>query len=118
MSVFKNPFFILPCLLFWINQYLEKIQEIYIPLVNSYFDDFLAMPVVLGITLQIYHWIHPLKKRFIFTPLQILVAVLYFSVIFEGLLPLVSEVYIRDLWDILYYLLGAVWFYFLINKKE
>lgn len=117
MSVFRNPFFILPSVLFWINQYLEKGLQLFIPYVHCYLDDFLAMPVVLGMTLQVYQWFHPLKKYFIFTKAQIMVAVAYYSVIFEGLLPYWSNTYIRDPWDVLFYFFGAIWFYFLINKK-
>jgi len=118
MSVLKNPFFILPCLLFWVNQYLEKVQLIFIPFVHSYLDDLMVMPVVLGLTLQVYRWIHPLKGRLSFTKIQILVAVVYFSILFEGILPLWSDLYKRDLWDVVFYLIGAIWFYYLINKPE
>ncbi len=46
-----------------------------------------------------------------------MVAVIYYIVIFEGLLPYWSNTYIRDPWDVLFYLFGAIWFYFLINKN-
>ena len=117
MSVFKNPFFIFPCIVFWINQYVENSLGLFLPYVHSYLDDVMAMPVVLGFALQVYRWIHPLKDRFAFTKIQILVAVSYFSLIFELLLPIWSETYVRDPWDVLFYGLGAIWFYFLINKK-
>lgn len=116
MSLLKNPLFILSCLLFWINQYLEKVLQIFIPFVHSYLDDLLLMPVVLGLTLQIYRWIHPLKEKFSFTKIQIVVAVAYFSALFEGILPLWSNLYTRDLLDVVFYSIGAIIFYFLINK--
>jgi len=118
MSVLKNPYFLLPALLFWVNQYLERVEEIFIPFLHSYFDDLLAMPVVLGITLQVYRWIHPMKNGFVFTPTQVLVGFIYFSLLFEGLLPSWSATYTRDIWDIVCYFLGSVWFYFLINKRK
>src|SRR5690606_12085118 len=116
MSVLKNPLFILSCVLFWINQYLEKVQQIFIPFVHSYLDDLMVMPVVLGLTLQIFRWIHPLKEKFSFTKIQIMVAVVYFSILFEGILPLWSNLYTRDLWDVVFYSIGAIGFYFLINQ--
>ncbi|HLU90748.1 MAG TPA: hypothetical protein VKZ51_13000 [Cyclobacteriaceae bacterium] len=118
MSVLKNPFFILSCVLFWVNQYLEKVRQIFIPFVHSYLDDLLLMPVALGITLQIYRWIHPAKEKFAFTKVQIAVAVIYFSILFEGLLPLWSDLYTRDLLDVVFYSIGAVLFYFLINNRR
>ena len=54
MSVIRNPYFWLPCILFWANQYLERIEGFYLPFLHSYLDDLLAIPVVLGITLQVF----------------------------------------------------------------
>jgi hypothetical protein len=117
MSVIKNPFFLFPCMVFWINQFLERVLNIFIPYVHSYLDDLMAMPVILGITLQIYRWIHPLKNSFAFTKVQVFVGVVYVSLIFEVLLPLWYETYIMDIWDIPCYVIGAFYFYLLINRK-
>lgn len=118
MSVLKNPLFIISCLIFWINQYIERIQGLYIPYVHAYLDDLLAMPVVLGITLQAFRWFHPLKERFIFSKTHVIIAVFYFSLIFEVILPMKSSTYTRDWWDVLCYAIGAAAFYFWINKEE
>lgn len=80
-------------------------------------DDLLAIPVILGITLQIYRKIHPKKDFFSFTSTQILVALVYVSVVFELILPKVSSTYIADILDVAYYILGAFYFYFLINYR-
>jgi hypothetical protein len=118
MSVFKNPFFIVSCILFWANQYLEKVEGIFIPYIHEYLDDLLAMPVVLGLTLQIFRWFHSQGNAFVFTIPQIAIAVIYFSLIFEVILPMRSDVYTRDWWDILFYTIGAVGFHFLINMRK
>lgn len=118
MSVIKNPLFLISCLLFWVNQLLEKQFEIFIPWVHAYLDDLLVKPVVLGITLQVFRWIHPQKDQFIFTKVQILVGWLYFSFLFEFLLPKWSDLYTADPWDILAYGIGAILFYQFINRKE
>ncbi len=116
MSVLKNPYFFIPVLLFGLNQILEKSFGIFIPWVHEYLDDLLAIPVILGITLQVYRWIHPLKENFRFKKEHIFVAFLYVSVVFEGFLPWYSDQYVRDYWDILCYGLGAIFFYFKINR--
>ena len=118
MSIFKNLFFIVCCLLFWANQYLERVQGIFIPFLHEYLDDLLAMPVVLGLTLQIMRWFHQQKDQYVFTKLQIAIAVIYFSLIFEVFLPMKSATYTRDWWDVLCYAIGAVAFHYLINKAE
>lgn len=116
MRVLQNPYFLTACLLFWANQYLEKIEGIYLPFVHAYLDDILAMPVVLGITLQVFQWIHPQRAKFRFTPVQVLVGWLYFSFLFEFLLPKWSDIYVSDPLDVLMYGLGSLLFYRLINR--
>ncbi|WP_228692309.1 magnesium citrate secondary transporter [Lunatimonas sp.] len=107
----------MPCVIFWVNQYLEKALAIFVPLVHSYLDDLLAMPVILGITLQVFRWVHPTGEQFRFSTMQIVVGVAYISLLFEVLLPMWSEIYVRDFWDVVCYAAGAFYFYFFINKQ-
>ena len=118
MAVFKNPFFYIPCIVFWINQYLEKVQNIFIPFVHAYLDDLMAIPVVLGISLQVFKWIHPLKDTFIFTKTQVAMGLVYFSFLFEFVLPLWSGDYIADIWDVVCYGVGALIFFNFINVTK
>ncbi len=118
MSIFKNPYFLAASLFFWVNQFLEKVLKIFIPYVHAYLDDLLAMPVILGITLQVFKWIHPLKDDFVFSKTQVLVGWAYLSFLFEFLLPKWSSTYTGDILDIVCYGLGAVAFYKLINLKK
>lgn len=115
MTILKNPFFFIPVLFFLINQLLEKLFRIFIPLVHAYFDDLLAIPVILGTTLQIYRLIHPKKDNFSFAKIHIVIAFIYVSVVFEWFLPKFSTTYTSDPVDVICYFLGAFYFYFLIN---
>ncbi|WP_373522332.1 magnesium citrate secondary transporter [Aquiflexum sp.] len=90
-------------------------MKIFINYVHAYLDDLLAMPVILGITLQVYRWIHPLKEKFVFSKIQVLVGWAYFSFLFEFFLPRWSSTYTADIIDVLCYGLGAIAFYKLIN---
>lgn len=117
ISVFKNPYFLIACIIFWLNQFLEKVMKVFIPYIHAYLDDLMAMPVVLGITLQVFRWIHPLKQDFVFSKTQVLVGWAYFSFLFEFLLPKWSSTYISDILDVFCYGLGAIAFYKLINVK-
>jgi len=116
MEVYRNPYFILPVCLFTVNQVLEKGFDLYFPFLHSYLDDLLAIPVILGITLQIYRLIHPLKKLFKFKKEHVFVVFLYVSILFEGVLPYYSKQYIRDLFDVLCYGVGSLIFYHRINR--
>lgn len=117
MTVFKNPFFFILVLIFVVNQVLERYFKLFIPFAHSYLDDLLAIPVILGITLQIYRKIHPRKETFSFTKTQILVAVIYVSVVFELILRKFSNTYTSDIYDVACYTFGAIYFYFLINQS-
>ncbi|WP_209331225.1 magnesium citrate secondary transporter [Lunatimonas salinarum] len=115
MKIWKNPYFLGPCVAFWANQYLEKGVGIFVPLLFSYLDDLLAMPVILGTTLQVFRWIHPAGALFRFSSMQMVVGVAYISLLFEVLLPLWSEIYTRDFWDVVCYAIGALYFCHFIN---
>ena len=118
MPLYLNPYFILPVVLFWANQFVEKILLIHVPWIHAYLDDLLAMPVVFGITLQVYRWIHPLKGRFVFTKTQVIIGLFYFAFLFEILLPKWSPQYTADPWDVVCYGLGAWLFFKKINIPE
>ena len=116
MGVVRNPYFFLPGLLFAFNQVLEKHFGVFIPYIHSYLDDILAMPVILGITLQVYRLIHPLQELFRLKKEHVFVAFLYVSVVFEGILPFFAPHYVRDFRDIFCYGLGSLIFYYKINR--
>ncbi|MCH7401469.1 magnesium citrate secondary transporter [Belliella kenyensis] len=118
MSVLKNPLFIICCIAFWVNQAIERAWEIYIPWVHAYLDDLLAMPVIFGITLQIFRWIHPLKAKFRFSKKQLIIGWIYFSLIFEVFLPSRSDIYTADPWDVVCYGIGTIAFYIFINNPS
>ncbi|WP_297334807.1 magnesium citrate secondary transporter [Algoriphagus sp.] len=118
MTVLKNPFFFFPVLLFGLNQLLEKAFQIFIPIIHAYLDDLLAMPVILGITLQLFRWMHPAKNSYIFAKTPIIISWVYVSLVFEWFLPRQSPQYISDPWDILCYGMGTIYFYRWMNKPK
>ncbi|WP_232834793.1 magnesium citrate secondary transporter [Pleomorphovibrio marinus] len=94
---------------------MERVEKIFLPYIHSYLDDLMAMPVILGVTLQVYRWIHPSRNLFVFTKTQIFVAFIYISLLFEVVLPWYSSTYIQDIWDVACYLAGAIYFHKFIN---
>jgi hypothetical protein len=58
---------------------------------------------------------HPLKNSFAFTKSQVVVGLLYFSFLFEFALPKWSSDYTADIWDLVFYSIGALIFYNFIN---
>ncbi len=117
ISVLKHPLFIFAAIAFWTNQFLEKALGVFIPFYHSYGDDLMAMPVVFGLCLQTMRWIHPRKSDLVFNKNQILVALVYFSVVFEGVLPMLSDRYTADIFDVLCYGIGTLAFYYFMNQQ-
>ena len=118
MQILRNPFFILFCCLFWLTYLLEYFHVFTLPVIHNYLDDVLAIPVILTLAVAIQRqWVYR-NKHYTLSKIQIIFAVVYVSVLFEGVLPLCSLKYTRDLWDILAYFAGAFIFNKLLNRPK
>lgn len=104
-------------LLFMLNQFLEKLG-IFIPLIHSYFDDLIAVPVTLGLTKFLMYFIHRYTYERLYSPFQIFIVVCMFSVYFEWYLPEKYPYHHRDFFDILCYTFGGIFYYYFIQKKS
>jgi len=115
IPLLTNWFFLFSTTTLVIHQIIQKVFHISIPILDNYGDDFFAMPFILTIFLaEQYLW----KRRT--TPLSIfetLTFTLLFGLFFEFILPEFNPNYTKDYWDFLAYGLGALSFYYLINKK-
>ncbi|HET6243634.1 MAG TPA: magnesium citrate secondary transporter [Bacteroidia bacterium] len=96
---------------------MEKQFGIFIPLIHAYLDDLLCMPVVLSITLHILRLVLK-NEKYVFSKIQVFFAVIYFSVMFEGILPLFSVNHTSDIMDIAAYGTGAIIFFKHMNIKQ
>jgi len=76
------------------------------PLLRSYGDDLLTLPIVLSLMDELAYWsgnrLSP-KRRWFF----VLIGWIWFSALFEGLLPIYFEEMVSDPADILAYGLGG-----------
>lgn len=110
-----HPLVIISAILFLLNQIIEKVFGIYLPWWHAYGDDLLCMPVVLGFTLFFFQKIHPLGPLYHLSTKHLLIAFIGFSILFEGILPVISSRYTRDFWDILCYGIGTLAFHWQVN---
>ncbi len=105
-------------ILFIINQLLERVGNVYIPYIHAYLDDLLVMPIILGLSTQIIQWIHPAKEYYYLSKTHITIAVLFFSIVFELIYPVVyPDNYTMDPLDVLYYGIGGFVFYWIVARK-
>jgi hypothetical protein len=116
MKLILNPFFLLALGLYLVNRFL-------LPLLNltqyqvPYLNDVLALPVVLTVALWLQQKLFPRSCRHRLNGGQVIFAVVYVAVFFEGILPALSDRFTRDYWDVGAYVLGGILFYFLFNPK-
>lgn len=101
---------------FYLISYTLKHSGVYIPFYSDYFIDLICIPIVLGWT---KFFIDKFSiQNFDWGVLPISIAVIYFSIIFEFIMPNVSNNYTQDYWDILFYGVGGIIFYFLIKDSS
>jgi len=96
----------------------EKGLDYSVPILHAYLDDLVCMPIVLGGATQITQWIHPIKNLYFIDKRAIIITVIFYSILFEGILPFVNPLtYTADWIDIVMYSVGAILFYNLVSKK-
>ena len=111
-------FFILSFLLLVIHQITQKLLHIPIPWADNYLDCLLCMPFLLGGLLYERQFLFGRGKKYRLANTEIILAVVVFSIIFEGLFPMYSKGFTRDIWDVGCYAIGGWMFYQFINPKK
>lgn len=104
-------------LLFFIYLILFALKKsgVYIPLVSDYLADLIALPFSLGVANVLMKKLS--TKKFEIGILPMIVAVIYFSLVFEVWMPQVSPLYTADVWDVVCYLIGGIVF-LIFNRKS
>ncbi len=83
---------------------------------NSYLDDFLALPIVLGGILVLFRKYIFKTSNYTFSTFQVWSVVLIFSFYFEVLAPMLKPEFTADWVDVLCYSLGGFVFQLVLNK--
>ncbi len=109
---------LLASILLYFGVYLLRYFNVNWPIINGYLTDFICV----GLITYLCNYI---SNRFIFkTPNYIypswftLFLVVYLSVVFEGILPLYSDQYTADPFDVVAYALGGVFYTTWINGMQ
>lgn len=95
-------------LIYVLNRFLIVPSLLEPGLFSNYVGDFLALPVYLPLSLLLSVKLGIVHQNYTFNFYHILGAVLVFSVLFEGLIPVVHDTAISDPWDIMAYLMGGI----------
>lgn len=111
-----HPVFCVSMLLFVLNQTLE-LAQVYIWPLHTHLDDLLCLPISLTIILAAER-LYFQNPEFILPRRYIVLAVLLFGLVFEGILPLLSARYTADIIDVFAYIIGAAIFQASINRVK
>ncbi len=112
-----SKYFWICSLVFSSNQFLEKMGR-GLNITSSYLDDLVCPGIVLGIALFVQQQFTYRNKNFQLPISSFILFVVWYSVLFEYLLPKYDSRHFSDPWDILMYSLGSVLFYFFGNKNS
>ena len=115
MRTLLNPWFIAGCVT-WLFIYTFRRVGHPIPWVNSYIDDFFAVPVIANLSLWFMRGAVIRSNYYVLSAWKVTFIVIYLSVAFEVLLPLVSKTYTGDWIDAMLYAAGGIFFYFIMNR--
>lgn len=93
-----------------LHQVLQKLIGIKIPIIDSYLDAALFMPICL----TLFRWERRLLKKdpkYNFSSLAVCVIVTLLSIVTELIFPKFQPLFIGDIWDVaLYFVTSYIWF--------
>ena len=110
----KLCLFLLVLIVFFVLYHISELSLFSNKIFSSYLDDILCIPIVMSITLVIFRLVIVQDNSFIFPMSYIIIAVIFFSVLFELILPTISIKYTRDVFDIVAYSIGGIVFHYFI----
>jgi hypothetical protein len=86
------------------------------PVVNGYIDDACAIPVIANLSLCYMRIFVFHSNYYVLSDWKVAFIVIYLTLVFEVLLPLISKTYTSDWIDGGLYVFGGFFFYFVMNK--
>jgi hypothetical protein len=115
MKTLRNPWWWIALVLFVGHQLLNRGLGVELAVVDDYLDPFCAAPILLGL------W--RVERQLVYRVARLgwvetAVATLVLAVLFEEVFPRYEEGFQRDAIDYVFYALGGVYFYFLIDRRE
>jgi hypothetical protein len=87
-----------------------------VPILNGYIDDAFAIPVMANLVLCFQRVAIIKSDYYILSAGKVAFIVLYVTLAFEILFPMLSKTYTRDWIDALLYVVGGFFFYYAMNK--
>jgi hypothetical protein len=116
MKTLLNPWFILGCAIWLVVITARKLGHPLPMIINGYIDDAFAIPVITNLGLWWMRVVVIKSNYYVLSAWHVVFVVVYVSLAFEVVLPLLSKKYTGDWADALLYVIGGFFFYFVMNK--
>ncbi|MBS1532460.1 MAG: hypothetical protein JSU01_19310 [Bacteroidetes bacterium] len=116
MKTLLNPWFIVGCLIWTTVMITRKSGHPLPPLINGYVDDAFAIPVIANLSLCYMRAFVIHSNYYVLSAWKVTFIVIYLTFVFEIFLPLISKTYTMDWIDAALYVLGGLFFYFVMNR--
>jgi hypothetical protein len=87
-----------------------------LPYLNGYINDAFAIPVIANLGLWFQRQFVIKSNHYVLSVWQVLLIVIYVSLVFEWLLPHFSKKYTADWADVTLYFFGGAFFFLVMNK--
>ena len=86
------------------------------PFLHAYFEDLIAIPVILGIALFMTQWLLKKWRSYTISLRDLILLTVVFSLYFEVILPRFNAHFSSDLVDVGCYALGTIFFARFLNR--
>lgn len=104
--------YLIAAVLFSLHQLSQKLLGVALPLVDSYLDPFLSIPLLLGLACAEQRWLLGRRADESFTAVEVTAMTMALAVLFEEGFPRIDPAQqTRDTWDYVAYGAGAVVYY-------
>ncbi|MEZ2442279.1 hypothetical protein AB6805_11185 [Chitinophaga sp. RCC_12] len=111
-----DPFFLSYCGLWSIIHFFRYIEHP-VPLLNGHLTDFMAVPAIAHLALTFTRSYIVRDESYSYPFSYLLFIVLYLSVVFEWVMPQFSAAYTGDMWDVVMYFGGGLFYYYVHEKR-
>lgn len=121
MKILQNPAWLCCFILFITHQVFQKILGWNLPIIDSFLDPLLCLPIFMGIMLIERRFFLKRRKNnnvYTFSNLEVIIIATTLSIIFEEGFPRWSDQFTKDYFDYIFYFVGALFFYLFINIEE
>lgn len=115
MKTLLNPWFITCCLI-WLSVFILRRSGHYLPYLNGYLTDAIAVPVIANLGLWFQRRVMIKNDYYVLSPGHVVFIVVAVSVWFEVVLPRYSLMYTADVVDAVLYVVGGLFFYGVMNR--